>query len=109
MNKQDLINNGYKHICTQNSESRMELWAKFNGYQDTITYLYYVPETDVALKQTEKCISYTQLDMMAQMRDKMREDFLKLDVEYDKENIWQWKIAFKGGLQWPTIIVLMGN
>lgn len=89
MNKQDLINNGYKHICTQNSETQMELWAKFNGYMDTISYLYYIPDADTALEQTRQTISYTQLDMMAQMRNKMREDFLKLEVEYDKENIWQ--------------------
>jgi hypothetical protein len=89
LNKQDLINNGYKYICTQNSKQRMELWAKFTGYLDTITYLYYVPEKDVALKNTEKCISYCMLDMMAQMRDKMQNDFAKLDVEYDKENIWK--------------------
>ena len=89
MNKQDLINKGYKYISTQNSENKMELWAKFSGYQDTITYLYYIPETDIALEQTRQVISFTQLDMMAQMRDKMREDFLKLDVEYDKDNVWE--------------------
>lgn len=88
MNKQDLINNGYKHICTQNSETQMELYAKFNGYMDTISYLYYIPETDTALEQTRQTISYLQLDMMAQMRDKMRVDFVKLNVKYDKENIW---------------------
>lgn len=88
MNKQDLINNGYKHICTQNSGTQMELWAKFNGYMDTISYLYYIPETNTALEQTRQTISYSQLDMMAQMRDKMREDFVKLNVKYDKENIW---------------------
>lgn len=88
MNKQDLINNGYKHICTQNSKTQMELWAKFNGYMDTISYLYYIPETDTALEQTRQTISYSQLDMMAQMRDKMRADFVKLNVKYDKENIW---------------------
>lgn len=89
MNKQNLINDGYRYICTQNSESKMELWAKFSGYQDTISYLYYVPDTDMVLEQTRRTISYTQLDMMGQMRDKMREDFLKLDVEYDDENIWR--------------------
>ena len=94
MNKQSLINNGYKYICTQNSKSKMELWAKFNGYKDTIVYLYYIPETDMVLEQTRQTVSYTQLDMMAQMRDKMREDFLKLDVEYDKENIWQYNDFF---------------
>ena len=84
-----LIDNGYKYICTQNSKSKMELWARFNGYKDTIVYLYYIPETDMVLEQTRQTVPYTQLDMMAQMRDKMREDFLKLDVEYDKEKIWQ--------------------
>ena len=88
MNKQDLINNGYQHICTQNSETQMELWAKFNGYMDTISYLCYIPETDNALEQTRQTISYLQLDMLAQMRDKMRSDFVKLNVKYDKENIW---------------------
>lgn len=43
----------------------------------------------MVLEQTRQTISYTHLDMMAQMRDKMRNDFLKFDVEYDKENIWQ--------------------
>ena len=88
MDKQTLINNGYKHICTQNSASKIELWAKFNGYEDVISYLYYYPETDTALKQTRQTISYLQLDMMAQMRDKMREDFLKLGIKYDNGNIW---------------------
>lgn len=54
-----------------------------------ITYLYYIPDTDVALEQTKRCISYTQLDMMAQMRDKMREDFVKMDLEYNKKEIWK--------------------
>lgn len=66
----------------------MELWAKFNGYMDTISCLYYVPETDTVLKQTKQTISYLQLDMLAQIRDKMREDFIKLNVKYDKKNIW---------------------
>ena len=88
MNKQDLLNRGYKHICTQNSKSEMELWAKFIGCRDTIVYLYYIPETDIALEQTRKTISYTQLDMLAQMRDKLQSDFVRLDIEFDKENIW---------------------
>lgn len=88
MNKQDLINSGYKHICTQNSELQMELWAKFNGYMDTISCLYYVPETDTVLKEIKQTISYLQLDMLAQIRDKMKEDFIKLNVKYDKKNIW---------------------
>ena len=89
MNKQDLLNSGYRYVCAQNSKNKMELWAKFTGYRDTITYLYYIPEIDIALKQTEKCISYTQLDMMAQMRDKMQTDFVRLDIEYDKEDVWR--------------------
>ena len=88
MTKQEMINQGYKYVATQNNENKMELWAKFNEYMDTIVYLYYSPEIDVALEQTRQTISYLQLDMMAQMRDKMREDFLKLDVEYDKSCIW---------------------
>jgi len=88
MTKQELINQGYKYVATQNCDSKIELWAKFNGYMDTVTYLYYIPENDVALDQTRQSISYLQLDMMAQMRDKMQEDFLKLDVEYDKSCIW---------------------
>lgn len=40
MNKKDLISNGYKYVCTQNFKNKMELWAKFSGYQDTITYLW---------------------------------------------------------------------
>ena len=88
MTKQEMINQSYKYVTTQNNESKIELWAKFNGSMDTIVYLYYSPEVDVALEQTRQTISYLQLDMMAQMRDKMREDFLKLDVEYDKSCIW---------------------
>lgn len=87
-NKQKLVDDGYKYICAQNSQSRMELWAKFNGYADIIIYLYYVPETDLILEQTKQTISYTHLDMMGQMRDKMREDFEKLDIEYDKRDVW---------------------
>ncbi len=36
MTKQEMINHDYKYITTQNNESKMELWAKFNGYMDTI-------------------------------------------------------------------------
>ena len=43
MNKQELIKQGYKYIATQNDDtSKMELWAKFNGYLDTIVYIYYM-------------------------------------------------------------------
>ena len=49
MNKQQLINNGFKHICTKNSISKVELYAKFNGYSDIITYLFYSQELDTTL------------------------------------------------------------
>ena len=88
MSKQEMIEQGYKYIATQNDECKIELWAKFNGYMDTVVYLYYSPENDMSLEQTRHTISYSQLDMMAQMRDKMREDFVKLDIEYDRNNIW---------------------
>lgn len=88
MTKQEMINQGYKYVATQNNDSKLELWAKFNGCTDTVIYLYYSPEIDMALEQTRNAISYLQLDMMAQMRDKMREDFLKLGVKYDKNCIW---------------------
>lgn len=83
-----MINQGYEYIATQNNETKIELWAKFTGYMDTITYLYYVPENDIALEQTRQFISYLQLDMMEHMRDKMRKNFLRLDVKYDKSCIW---------------------
>ena len=88
MNKQQLINNGFKHICTQNSSSKVELYAKFNGYSDIITYLFYSPELDTTLDQSKRNISFTELDMMAQMRDKLRNDFVKMNLECDKDTIW---------------------
>lgn len=90
MNKQDLINSRFEYICTKISplsENKMELWAKFSDYQDMVIYLYYLPETDTTLEQPSQTISYEQLDMMAQMRDKMRKHFVKLNIEHDKENI----------------------
>lgn len=88
MNKQELIKQEYKYIATQNNNtSKIELWAK-NGHLDEVIYVYYIPKSDVVLEKTKGIISYLQLDVMAQMRDKMREDFLKLDVEYDKSCNW---------------------
>ena len=73
MDKQYLIEDGYKYICTQKSSAiKMELWAKLDHRYDMITYLYYRPDKDIALNQTSRIISFEELDMMMQMRDKMR-------------------------------------
>lgn len=88
MNKQDLINQGYKYIATQNCDIKTEIWAKFTGYEDIISYICYNPKDDIAIESTRQTTSYTYLDMLAQMRDKMRENFLKEDVKYDNSCIW---------------------
>lgn len=88
MDKQDLINQGYKYIATQNCDIETEIWAKFTGYEDTISYVYYNPQNDTVIENTRQTISYTYLDMLAQMRDKMRENFLKEDIKYDNSCIW---------------------
>lgn len=86
MNKQELIDGGYKYIATQNHESEIEVWAKFTGYLDAIGYVYYCPETDSTLSRDT--LSYVgQLDMYAKMIDKLRANFCK-DITYDKESIW---------------------
>ena len=51
MTKQELIEQGFKYIATQNCEQKTEVWAKFTGYEDMIQYWYYFPETD----QSRKC------------------------------------------------------
>jgi len=88
MNKQEMIRKGYKYISTQQSGSKIELWAKFNGYLDTVVYVYYIPENDVALEQTRSTISYLQLDMMAQMRDKLKKEFIQSNFDYDESCEW---------------------
>ena len=88
MSKQDLINQGYRYIATQNCDVKTEMWAKFTGYEDTISYVCYNPTDDTVIEHTRQTISYTYLDMMAQMRDKMRENFLKDDIKYDSSCIW---------------------
>ena len=64
-----------------------DLSKKFNGYSDIITYLFYSPELDTALEPKSN-ISFTELDKLAQMRDKMRNDFVKMNIDYDKDTIW---------------------
>ena len=70
---------------------KTEIWAKFTGHEDTISYVYYNPKNDTVIENTRQTISYTYLDMLAQMRDKMRENFLKEDIKYDNSCIWSEK------------------
>ena len=88
MNKEELTRRGYKYIATQNSESKLELWAKFTGYDDIVEYLYYNPITGMSIDSTKKQESYTHIDLMSQLRDRMREDFVKYNIQYDISNRW---------------------
>jgi hypothetical protein len=88
MTKQELTNNGFKYISTHNCGQKTELWAKFTGYLDTIQYIYYLPNVDKTIPNNANTTSYLQIDMFAQIRDKMRNDFLKYDIQYDKEGTW---------------------
>lgn len=87
MTKQQLIDNGFKYITTQSNDYKIEMWAKFSGYEDTIQYYYYYPNED-ATSPNIQTVSYLQLDMFAQMRDEMRNDLLKQDIKFDKHGIW---------------------
>ena len=71
MNKQDLINDDYKYICQ--TENKMELWAKFTGYIDIISYLCYDSDNDTVLKQSRKIISMSELKVLSELKDKMEE------------------------------------
>ena len=46
MTKQELIEQGFKYIATQNCEHKTEVWARFTGLEDMIQYWYYFPKTD---------------------------------------------------------------
>ena len=46
MTKQELIEQGFKYIATQNCEQKTEVWARFTGWEDAIQYWYYFPEID---------------------------------------------------------------
>jgi len=87
MTKQELKSNGYKYISTQNCGQKTELWAKFTGYLDTIQYCYYLPFKDIAIAGIQTT-SYLTVDMLAQLRDGMRNEFLKQDIGFDKDVIW---------------------
>lgn len=88
MTKNEMINQGYKYIATQNCELKLELWAKFTGYEDMIAYIIYDQQEDRAIEQTEKCISYTELDMMAQLKDAMKEDLVRNNIRCNVNCMW---------------------
>lgn len=88
MTKQELIEQGFKYIATQNCEQKTEVWAKFTGYEDMIQYWYYFPETDQTNPGNVNTVSFVgQLGLFSIMQDKMRMDFLNKSVKYDKSCI----------------------
>lgn len=90
MTKQELIEHGFKYIATQNCEQKTEVWARFTGWEDAIQYWYYFPETDQTNPGSVNVISFvSQLGLFEIMADKMRGDFLKNDIKYDSNCIWE--------------------
>ncbi len=87
MTKGELLDSGFKYISTQNSDTKIELWAKFTGWEDAIQYIYYFPEENKT-SPIVMTTSYMQLEMFAQMRDSLRVDFFKQDIKYDSTQIW---------------------
>jgi hypothetical protein len=89
MTKQELTSQSFKYITTQCNDEKIELWSKFSGNNDTIQYYFYSPKLDATIGVMQT-ISYMQLDMFAQMMSKMREDFCKYYIKYEKENKWMY-------------------
>lgn len=87
MTKKELLDSKFKYISTQNSAAKTELWAKFTGWEDAIQYYYYFPEEDKT-SPVAMTISFMQLEMFSQIRDSLRNDFLKQDIQYDFNQIW---------------------
>nr|DAV96829.1 MAG TPA: hypothetical protein [Caudoviricetes sp.] len=87
MTKGQLLNSGFKHISTQNSDAKTELWEKFTGWEDAIQYYYYFPDEDKT-SPIVMTTSFMQIEMFSQMRDSLRGDFLKQDIKYDSTQIW---------------------
>lgn len=89
MTKQELIEQGFKYIATQNCGQKTEVWARFTGWEDAIQYWYYFPEIDQTNPGSVNVISFvSQLGLFEIMADKMREDFIKNDVKYNSNCIW---------------------
>lgn len=90
MTKQELIDQGFKYIATQNCEQKTEVWARFTGLEDVVQYWYYFPKTDRTNPGNVNVISFAgQLSLFEIMADKMYEDFFKNDVKYDESCIWE--------------------
>lgn len=51
----------------------MELWAKFTGYIDIISYLCYDSDNDTVLKQSRKITSMSELKVLSELKNKMEE------------------------------------
>ena len=82
MTKQELIEQGFKYIATQNCAQKTEVWARFTGWEDAIQYWYYFPEIDQTNPGSVNVISFvSQLGLFEIMSDKMRGDFLKNDIK----------------------------
>ena len=89
MTKQELIEQGFKYIATQNCEQKTEVWAKFTGWEDMIQYWYYFPDMDQTNPGNVNTISFVgQLGLFAIMQDKMRMDFLTKSVKYNENCMW---------------------
>ena len=90
MTKQELIEQGFKYIATQNCGQKTEVWARFRGLEDAIQYWYYFPEIDQTNPGSVNVISFvSQLGLFEIMSDKMRGDFINKSVKYDKDCIWK--------------------
>ena len=88
MNKQELINNGYKYIATQNCNQKTELWAKFTGYLDTISYIYYLPNVDKTIPDTTMTTSLTQCEMLSKLTNGLIGEFFKQGIKIDGKQLW---------------------
>lgn len=90
MTKQELIEQGFKYIATQNCEQKTEVWARFTGWEDMIQYWYYFPKTDQTNPGNVNTISFVgQIGLFEIMADEMRMDFLNKDIKYDNTCIWK--------------------
>ena len=87
MNKKELKKNGFKYIATQNNKAKIEVWAKFSGWEDVIQYYLYFPEEDKT-NMTLSTISYSQLSLFEIMHDKLQNNFLKDNIVCKEDSFW---------------------
>ena len=89
MNKNDLINNGYRYIAKKNADPHIEVWAKFTGKGDEVEYCYYIPDMDAIDDETVQAVSFFEdIMMFTFMREKLTSDFARLGIEHRRENVW---------------------